>query len=215
MKKSIAAFLCFCCLVTSVSFADIEKDQNSLTQTSFVNVTNTIERTSEHQYVKALAAQNNISYELASKMNAVENESILNESNESYLRAAPEVIKYKTVYGQHSISGKTVEMTAEVKYVYSNITKKPESIINITGPYLYILGVSFSSMDGGDYTIEQTLTTGRVSRTANFTYQVSVSVGVQIGFNDIISISPEVGGNVFVTTRAKTYVLNITLSSLS
>lgn len=48
MKKLIAVFLCFCCLVTSASFANVEKDQNTRTQTSLGNVTKGIEKTTEY-----------------------------------------------------------------------------------------------------------------------------------------------------------------------
>jgi hypothetical protein len=78
---------------------------------------------------------------------------------------------------------------------------------------MYLPGVTSSSlsMQGGDFNIEKYNTSGRISRTVSFTYTVE-GITISIG-GDILGVSTTTDGT-RITTRAKTYDINITESDL-
>lgn len=167
---------------------------------------------SEERYVESLARQLNVTFEEAYEINRKENEEYFGKVS---TRGLDEIISYKTVYEDWSLSNapQKVEMAVEVKYVYSYTTGKALEIMNVGEPHMYIPGASQSTVSGGGYNKEVTTKNARISRTASIVYQVSTSAGISIG-GDIVGFNTSVSGTTTVTTRAKTYVMYISLSDL-
>jgi len=129
-----------------------------------------------------------------------------------------EEIKYKTIdkkAGDINSNKKVfrVNIATEVKYLWSNAYNKPIQIESIGQPIMYIPGFSVAEIIGGGFNIENTSTSARISQTAVLKYSVSASLGITKGL-DIVEVSAAVSGMVYLTTKAKTYAINIGLTDL-
>ncbi|AEE90994.1 conserved exported protein of unknown function [Tepidanaerobacter acetatoxydans Re1] len=164
------------------------------------------------RYIASIARQKGITFEEAKKINDTEVSLLLKG------RPADEEIRYKTVdkHAGDIRSNKKifeVNMSTEVRYLWSNTHKKPLEIDNIVAPVIYIPDAGISAIVGGEFNIEQTLTKIRASQTAVVTYAASSSLGITAE-QDISNISAASGGMVYLTTNSNTYVLNIELADL-
>ena len=185
---------------------------NPITNNNTIINLNDYPKNSRERYVASLAIEKNISYDAAD---------VLERETASQLiksRAPINVLRYKTVDKKAgTINGNSysqpVYIATEVRYVWDNVTNKLANIENIGGPVIYLPGVSSGSLSfqGGDFNIEKYNTSGRISRTLTFTYTVE-GVTVSIG-GDILGVSTTTAGT-NVTTRAKTYNINISQSDL-
>lgn len=164
------------------------------------------------RYIASICKQKGITFEEAKKINDKEVASLLKN------RPADEEIRYKTVdkHAEDINSGKKafkVNMATEVRYLWSNAYNKPVQIENIAPVIIYIPSANISAIVGGEFNIEQTLTKARVSQTATITFSANASDKITVG-GDILDVSPSSAGAVHLTTKAKTYILNIGFADL-
>ncbi|MBG0763697.1 MAG: hypothetical protein H0S78_02230 [Tissierellales bacterium] len=213
MKKIKILLLIIVCIMlfsTAVYGSDLViKDETNLQKE--INL-NEYPRDSRERFVASLAIEKNISYEEA---DALEKET----ASEIIITRSPvEILKYKTV-DKHAgtISGdyynQVVYIATEVRYVWNQYSNELVYIESLGSPLMYLPGVTSSSlsMQGGDFNIEKYNTSGRISRTVSFTYTVE-GITISIG-GDILGVSTTTDGT-RITTRAKTYDINITESDL-
>lgn len=175
------------------------------------NPTDYLPNTKE-RYIASIARQKRVTFEEAKKTNDAEEALLLKNM------PADEEIRYKTINkhaGDIKSSKKifSVNMTAEVRYAWSNTYGKPVQIHNITHITIFIPDVSISTIVGGGPNIEQTLTKVRASQTAVVAYSVSSSLGITAD-HDILNIIATSGGMMHLITKAKTYSINIGLADL-
>lgn len=160
------------------------------------------------RYVASLALRDNISYEEADK---------LERQERALLYLPDEYLRYKTIdkYAGKVDDGakysESVYIATEVRYVWSRASNRLVNIENVGGSYLYIPGVSYLDITGGNINVELYSKSARVSQTCSFIYEVK-GVSVTVG-GDVVSISKS-WGTYKITTRAKTFVINIKESDL-
>lgn len=160
---------------------------------------------SRERFVANMALQHQISYQEAD---------LLEKASALVIpRASDEVLKYKTIDQRAgTIQGgmgyeQGVNIATEVRYVYNRALGKVSSLEHVGAPIMYIPGASSWEIMDGDFNIEQYSKSARISRTTALSYEVAgmtITAGI-----DIISVSGMTQGY-RVTTRAKTFVLNIT-----
>lgn len=204
-----------------ILFAVILMISNNLVYANGLKSTNPLnyKRDTEERYIASIALEKGITFEEAENINKKEVDLILkSNSNGIFPMARDEVIKYKTVDKRagvinSNVGSRNVYIATEVRYLYSNVSNKPLYIENIGNPLIYISGISYVDISGGGFNIEKYSTTARISNTVSFEYRVNSSIGITSGL-DILQVSGQAGGEVQVTTRAKTYVINISLSDL-
>lgn len=160
---------------------------------------------SRERFVANMALQHQISYQEAD---------LLEKASALVVpRASDEVLKYKTIDQRTgTIQGilgyeQDVNIATEVRYVYNRALGKVSTLEHVGAPIMYIPGVTSWEILGGDFNIEQYSKSARISRTTALTYEIeglTITAGI-----DILSVSGTTQG-CQVTTRAKTFVLNIT-----
>ncbi|NYB75001.1 hypothetical protein HZF24_12710 [Sedimentibacter hydroxybenzoicus DSM 7310] len=212
MKKQLK-IICSSILVIMMLFVSINSNIISAMENEISIEKINIEdypKNSRERFVASLALEKNISYEEADKLEKEESIGINGYDEEVRYKSVDE--KAGKITGGSNYS-QDVYIATEVRCVWNKATNKLVNIEHIGGPVLYLPGVSFSNttISGGDIVIEQYPTTARISRTVVFTYTIS-GVTVTLG-GDILSISTEVGKHT-ITTRAKTYAININESVL-
>lgn len=162
------------------------------------------------RFVASLAQQNGISFEEADQLELAQTANIT--------RASDEVLRYRTIdKSAGTISnGKgysvSPHIATEVSYVYSYATKGVVSIESLGNPYLYVPGASSCKLSSGGFNITKNTKSGRISTTGSVSYKVSGTT-ITVG-GDIVSVSTTTGGYT-VTSKAKTFIINISESNLT
>lgn len=192
----------------SATASEMVPVKNNVEQARSIDPLDYPENTRE-RFVASLAQQNEISYEEADQLEATQSANIT--------RAADEVLRYRTVdKSAGTISnGKgysaSPHIATEVCFVYSYATKGVVSIESLGNPYMYVPGASSFSLSSGGFNITKNAKSGRISTTGSVSYKVSGTT-ISIG-GDIVSVSTTTGGYK-VTSKAKTFVINIYESNL-
>lgn len=161
----------------------------------------------EEKFLKSFAQRKGISYDEAKKIND-------NSINRVQLRRPTEQTKYKTVKQYFRVNSDiNLVMATEVAYLYSNVDDEVLSIVNIGNPYMGVKGASLNKWSGGEFNIEQTSKSARISQTGQAHLEVSRSVSGGL-YKNGITFAYDVGNTKVYYTDVETYVMKISLSDL-
>lgn len=157
------------------------------------------------RYIASIALKKGITFEEAEKLE--------NEDIPTFRIPPDEVVSYKTIDKTagyvNDKKRRSVNISAEVKYVKKFGSGEFIRIENIGEPYVYMPKVSFGSFSSGGFNIENNGTYGRISTTGSVTYHIPFTIGISIKTGDVAEINGNVIVGLNITTKAKTFVIDI------
>lgn len=224
LRKVLSLFLSLMLLVSlNVSYADGMNSTNN-SYSSDMKSTNPLdyEPNTEERYIANMAHRLGISFEEAKKINDAEVAEILKKRFEKVGPLAyDEEVRYKTVDKkagtiETNVKSFNVNIASEIRYVWNRATNKVVYIENVGSPIMYISGFSIAQINGGGFNIEKYSTSARISQTASLVYVVDASIGANIQIvKDVVDVSGQIGTSFYITTKAKTFYININASDLN
>lgn len=199
----IVSMIFFFIALASVTYFYYHSSQNTISESDNVDVKN-YQLNSRSRYVASLAMKKNISYEQADELEKKQTVGSLSKEF-SY--------NYKTINKlagsiENSDYKQDVYITVEVRYIKKTIDESLERIDEFGGIYLYLNNIDnkYISINSGDFNVEKKQKSARISKTAVLEYLSDDNPYTAI--NDIDTIK-NLNNSYRVTTKAKTYIINI------
>lgn len=171
------------------------------------------------RYIASVALRDGITFEEADRMDRASEIKPANMSSPSLLRVPPnEVTAYKTVDKRAGYvsdkSSRDVNIAAEIKYKKKFSSNTFVRIEDVGELYIYMPGMSTGDFSTDGFNVDNQDNYARISATGSLTYHIGFGFGINAGVGDIASVEGNIATGLNITTKAKTFVINVRSSDL-